>query len=134
MFVDASAVIALLSGEREAARIADALASAKIKVTSPVAVIEMVLALARPDKFNRPVVEVEPMVLDFLSSRGIEICDLPPALETTRLALDAAHRYRKGRHGLNLGDCLHYACAKHGRMPILATDAEFRQTDLEVIS
>lgn len=134
MFIDASAVIALLSCEHEAARIADALTSAKIKMTSPVAVLEMVLALARPDKFNRPVAEVEPMVLDFLNSRGIEIRDLPPALETTRLALDAAHRYRKGRHGLNLADCLHYAYAKHHRIPILATDEEFRQTDLETIS
>ena len=52
-------------------------------------------------------------------------------METTRLALSAAHRYRAGRHGLNLGDCLHYACAKFYGVPILATDGEFRQTDLE---
>lgn len=134
MFVDASAVIALLSDEREAKRIAGALASAETRVTSPVAVLEMVLGLSRPDKFDRPVSEIEPMVLEFLESRGIDVCDLPPAAETTRLSLAAAHRYRAGRHGLNLADCLHYACAKYHSMPMLATDDEFRRTDLETIA
>lgn len=133
MFIDASAIIALLSGEREAERIAAVLAAADTRITSPVAVLEMALALARPDKFDRPVAEVEPLVLDFLDSRDIEIRDLPPAADVTRLALLAAHRYRGGRHGLNLADCLHYACARHYDMPILATDDEFRRTDLETI-
>eukprot|EP01035_Chromulina_nebulosa_P008211 gene8211-11125_t len=48
-------------------------------------------------------------------------------------ALSAAHRYRAGRHGLNLGDCLHYAVAKYHGIPILATADEFRQTDLETV-
>ena len=66
-------------------------------------------------------------------SDGIEVRDLPPAKRTTTLALAAAHRWRSGRHGLNLGDCLHYACAKYYRVPILATADEFRQTDLETV-
>jgi ribonuclease VapC len=134
MFVDASAIIALLSGEREAGRIADALVAAETRMTSPVAVLEMVLGLARPDKFNRPAAEVEPIVLDFLDDRDIDIRDLPPAREAVSLAVSAANRYRSGRHRLNLADCLHYACAKYYRAPILATDDEFRQTDLETIA
>ena len=55
------------------------------------------------------------------------------AKRATTLALAAAHRWRSGRHGLNLGDCLHYACAKYYRVPILATADEFRQTDLETV-
>ena len=89
--------------------------------------------VAHPDKFALSVEAVEPLILEFLDARGIEIRDLPPAMETTRLALSAAHRYRGGRHGLNLGDCLHYACAKFHGVPILATDDEFRQTDLEAV-
>ena len=50
------------------------------------------------------------------------------------LAPAAADRYRSGRRGLNLGDCLHYACAKHFRVPILATADEFRNTDAETVS
>lgn len=133
MYVDACAIIALLSDEPEAERVSDALASASKRLTSPVAVLEAVLGLARPDKFALAVDVVEPIVLEFLEARGIEICDLPPAKHTTTLALSAAHRFRAGRHGLNLGDCLHYACARYYRVPILATADEFRQTDLETV-
>jgi ribonuclease VapC len=133
MFVDACAIVALLSDEPEADRVSEALLSAERRITSPVAVLEAVLGLARPDKFDLPVEAVEPLVLEFLDERGIEIRDMPPAMETTRLALSAAHRYRAGRHGLNLGDCLHYACAKFYGVPVLATADEFRQTDLETV-
>ncbi len=133
MFVDACAIIALLSDEPEAQRVSDAIASAKNPFSSPVAVLEAVLGLARADKFDLAVAEVEPVVIEFLDERAIEIRDLPPAIETTRLALSAANRYRSGRRGLNLGDCLHYACAKHFDVPILATADEFRQTDIQTV-
>ena len=133
MFVDACAIIALLSDEPEAERVSDAIASAKNPFSSPVAVLEAVLGLARADKFDLAVAEVEPIVIEFLDERAIEIRDLPPAIETTRLALSAANRYRSGRRGLNLGDCLHYACAKYFDVPILATADEFRQTDVRTV-
>lgn len=133
MFVDACAIIALLSEEPETQRVSDAIASVRSSFTSPVAVLEAVLNLARQDKLNIPVAEVEPIVIDFLQERGIEIRNLPPAGEATRLALYAADHYRAGRHGLNLGDCLHYACAKFYDVPILATADEFRFTDLKTV-
>ena len=132
MFVDASALIALLSGEREATRVSNALVAATSRITSPIAVLETALGLSRPDKFDRSIAELEPMILEFLEIRDIEIRDMPPGTDATRLALHAAHRFRKGRHGLNLGDCLHYACAKYYDVPMLATDSEFKQTDLDV--
>ena len=134
MFVDACAIIALISDEPEAGRVSKALALAEAPITSPVAVLEAALALARPDKFNLSVQAIEPLVRDFLDERGIEVRDLPPTPDTTRLALSAAHRYRSGQRGLNLGDCLHYACAKYYRVPILATGGEFGQTDLETVA
>lgn len=133
MFVDACAIIALLSDEQEAQRVSDAVATAHQPLTSPVAVLEAALGLARPDKFNLSVEAAGAIILEFLEERGIEVRDLPPAADTTRLSLSAAHRFRAGRHGLNLGDCLHYACAKFWSVPILATDDEFRQTDLETV-
>ena len=133
MFVDASAIVALLADEPEAGRISEVLTSAGESLTSPVAVLEAVLALARPDKFDLTVEAVQPIVLEFLEAQNIAIRDLPPAEETTILALSAAHRYRAGRHGLNLGDCLHYAAARSFRVPILATADEFRRTDLDVV-
>ncbi len=133
MFVDACAIIAVLSDEPEAERVSHALAGAKKRITSPVAVLEAVLGLTRPDKFNLSVEAVEPLVLEFLDERGIDIRDLPPAKRATTLSLSAAHRYRSGRRGINLGDCLHYACAKYYRVSILATADEFRETDLEIV-
>ena len=134
MFVDACAIIALLSDEPEAERVSEAIAGAQEPMTSPVAALEAALGLARPDKFNLSIKAVETLILEFLDERGIEIRDLPPAAETLSLALSAAHRYRSGRGRLTLGDCLHCACAKYYRVPILATADEFRQTDLETIS
>jgi ribonuclease VapC len=133
MFVDACAIVAVLSDEPEAERVSQALAGAGSPITSPVAVLEAVLGLARPDKFDLPVEAVGPLVREFLEERGIEIRDLPPAGSATSLSLSAAHRYRSGRRGLNLGDCLHYACARYYGVPILATGQEFRQTDLETV-
>lgn len=133
MFVDACAIIAVLSDEPEAERVSQALAAAEKRITSPIAVLEAVLGLARPDKFGLSVAALEPLVLEFLEERGIEIRDMPPAKRATALSLHAAARYRSGRHGLNLGDCLHYACAKYYRVPILATADEFRQTDLDTV-
>jgi ribonuclease VapC len=133
MFVDASAIIAVLSEETELQRISDALAEASERFTSPVAIFEAVISLSRSDKFNLPTETTELLVLDFLNQRGIEIRDMPPAADLTRLSLSALHRYRSGRRGLNLGDCLHYACARYYSAPVLATADEFRQTDLQTV-
>ena len=86
MFVDASALVALLADEPEAGRISGALASADRCMTSPVAILETALALARPEKFDMTIEAVGPIVLEFLAARSIEICDHPPASETTALA------------------------------------------------
>lgn len=133
MFIDACALIALLSGEEEAQRVSDAIESADVRFTSPVAVLETAIGLARPDKFDIAVDAAEKIVVDFLEARDIDLRDLPPAPDTSSLSASAATRFRSGRHRLNLGDCLHYACAKYHDAPILATADEFRQTDLAVM-
>ncbi|MDP9836471.1 ribonuclease VapC [Neorhizobium huautlense] len=133
MYVDACAIIALASNEQEAQRISEALIAAKAPITSAVAVLEAALALARPDKFNQPVSQIEPFLMAFLKERGIDLRDLPPAKTATSLVLMAADKFGRGANRLNLGDCLHYACAKYYEVPILATHDEFRQTDLETV-
>lgn len=133
MYIDACAIVAVLSGEPEAERVSQAISAAQKRMTSPVAVLEACLALARVDKFNIPIEAIEAIVMEFLDERGIDLRDLPPAKPATTLALWAAARYRGRPARLNLGDCLHYACAKYYRVPILATADEFRQTDLETV-
>lgn len=133
MVIDASALAAVLTDEPEAGRVSDAIASAATRITSPVAVLDAALALARPDTFAMTLAAVQPIILEFLGANGIEIRDLPSAEHATALILSATHRNRAGRRGLNLGDGLHDASAKSERVPILATADEFRQTDLETI-
>ena len=53
MFVDAAAIIAILSEEEEAERCSQAIQAVSERMTSPIAVWEAVVALARPDKFDR---------------------------------------------------------------------------------
>lgn len=133
MFIDACALVAILADERESERVSDAIMKANSRFTSPLAILETALALSRPDKFNMSIEALEPLIMDFLEARAIEIRDLPPASQATTLALSATHRYRGGRHGLNLADCIHYACAKYYQVPILATDNEFGGTDLDTV-
>src|SRR5207302_1044339 len=52
MFVDAAALVAILSGEPESARCTAALDDAPDPITSAIAVWEAAVALARPDKLN----------------------------------------------------------------------------------
>lgn len=53
--------------------------------------------------------------------------------EHWREALEAYHRFGRGRHQarLNFGDCLAYAVAKLSGEPLLYTGADFARTDIE---
>lgn len=133
MFVDAAAIIAILSEEAEADRCAEAISGADHRVTSALAAWEAVKALSRPDKLAADLEACETLVRRFLNQRGINLIELPPAQETLALSVLAATRYGSGRRRLNLADCFHYACAKHFGMPILSTADEFRFTDLETV-
>jgi len=56
-------------------------------MTSPAAVLEAALGVARADKFGLSAEAVKPTILELLDEREIGIQDLPPAKETTQLAL-----------------------------------------------
>lgn len=134
MFVDAAAVIAILSDEPEAERCAVALDAASERFTSPIAVWEAAMALARPDKLALAVETSGQLVAEFLEARGIEVRDLPPSAVSVQLSLEAARRFRSGHMRLNLADCFHYACARHYDVSVLSTADEFRFTDLRVVA
>jgi ribonuclease VapC len=129
MYLDAAAIVAMLSEEAEAERCAAALTDAVDPITSAIAVWEAAVALARPDKLGVALDITERLVVRFLEDRGVQVRDLP----AVALALDAARRFRHGPTRLNLADCFHYACARHYRVPILSTADEFRFTDIETV-
>ena len=129
MFVDASALCAILSLEDEAEDFAKRIRSAERRITSPLAVWETVINLPRLNGFDLETSERE--VVKFLDVASIEITAVET--ETTALALDAFRRYGKGRHraALNFGDCFAYACAKHHKVPLLYKGNDFTLTDIE---
>lgn len=133
MFVDAAAIIAILSDEHEAVRCGEAIASAEVRSTSPIAVWEAAVALASDRKFGIARTDAAALVRRFLDQRGIDLVDLPPPVEAATVAVEAAERFGAGSRRLNLADCFHYASARHYGMPILSTADEFRFTDLQVV-
>lgn len=128
MFVDASAIVAIVAGEPGHRALLDRLRDGSVRLTSGVAVYEAVLAIARLQTVPPEV--AEQIVDDFLDAAGVT--RVPIAEAETRLALAAHTRYGKGRHPacLNLGDCFAYACAQVHGVPLLSVGDDFPQTDI----
>jgi ribonuclease VapC len=129
MFVDASAIVAILTREPEADAFADVLENSRSAITSPVAIFEAVLGICR--KRHASVEEVEHDVGEFLEVAGVRTA--PITDKEARTALAAFSRYGKGRGHpaqLNLGDCFAYAMAKSGRTTLLFKGEDFAKTDI----
>ena len=133
MFVDAAAIVAILSREPEAERCANAIAEATQPFTSAIAVWEAAMALSRPEKLRIPIETSAILVSRFLDERAVAVRDLPPPDVALSLSVEAASRFRRNAIRLNIADCFHYACARHYAVPILSTADEFRLTDLRTV-
>lgn len=129
MFIDASALTAMLTNEDDARELLARLQRAQRRLTSPFAVWETTIAVARA--LGLSVGETADAVDEYLALMEIEMVAVPP--ETARIALTAFDRYGKGRHParLNFGDCFSYACARHFGEPLMFKGADFPQTDIE---
>src|SRR5262245_28725076 len=104
MFVDASALIAMIIGESDAAALTARLDRSTIRITSPIGVFETTTAVARITAL--PVDDASDAVTRFLDLTRIDVVPLPP--EAAAIAVDAFARYGKGRKHpaqLNMGDC-----------------------------
>jgi ribonuclease VapC len=129
MFIDASAIVALLTREADAADLLKRLEAARNPITSPIAIFEAVLALCR--KRRATVDEARRDVRDFLDLAGITV--VPITEDEAATALDAFSRYGKGMGHpaqLNLGDCFAYAVAKNRDVPLLFKGSDFSETDI----
>ena len=128
MFVDASAIVALLA-EPENPPLARCLEMADAPITSALAVFEAVSAVAR--KKTLRLEDAENAVLSFLTDARIAL--VPLAISEAHLALQAYARFGKGQGHparLNMGDCFAYACARVHDVPLLFVGDDFPQTDI----
>ncbi len=129
MFVDASALVAILTGEPERDAFLAQLDRQSRRFTSPIAIYETVVALMRRRDFSTATAEQR--VNRFLTAAAITVIDITD--EIGRAALDAFDRYGKGRGHpaqLNMGDCFSYAAARVLAVPLLYKGANFAETEL----
>jgi ribonuclease VapC len=129
MFIDASAMVSMMTGEGDARSLATRMERSLQRVTSPAAMWETAVNVARI--LNIPIEKATAAVQDFLGLAAIELVGIPP--QAAFLALEAFDRYGKGRHpaNLNFGDCFAYACARFYGMPLLYKGNDFPQTDID---
>lgn len=138
MFVDASVIIAIMTGEPGAEDLATHIDAARTKrpVTSVLAVWEATVGLYRKKRI--PMGEAEARVQEFIEAADIQV--LPIGQRDVPTALQAFERYGRHRYpdnernsALNLADCFHYATAKFCRARILTKDAGFALTDIATV-
>jgi len=128
MFVDASALLAILLDEPEADAFAQQL-SAGGCFTSPLALFEVTASLMSRKQIEWQLADAS--VSATLDAAAISVIPITP--EIGRLALVAFERYGKGRGHpaqLNMGDCFAYACAQSLAVPLLYKGDDFAHTDL----
>lgn len=129
MFVDASALTAILSNEADGPELLARLEKGRSRITSALAIWETTIAVARI--LGLSIDEAATAVEQFLELASIHVVAVDPAVR--HVAIDAFNRYGKSRHpaALNFGDCFAYACARHARVPLLYKGDDFPQTDIE---
>lgn len=129
MFIDASALTAILTDEQDARELLARIQNHATRITSPLAVWETAIAVARI--LHIEVMDATAAVEDFLALASVTVH--PVLADTHRIALDAFARFGKGRHpaALNFGDCFAYACARSAGLPLLYKGDDFPRTDIE---
>ncbi|HYC69223.1 type II toxin-antitoxin system VapC family toxin [Brevundimonas sp.] len=129
MFADASALTAILLKEPDEASLVARMQAHTLRVTSPLAVWETVMAVSRG--LGLSIAAAEAAVENLLKITQIEVRPVLP--EVRHVAVEAHARFGKGRHpaALNFGDCFAYGCARHARVPLLYKGEDFSRTDIE---
>ena len=129
IFIDASAIVAILTDEDEAATFIDVIESASERCTSPIAIFEATLGICR--KRHSSVSEAYEDILQFLAIAGIQNAAIAPT--DVKTALGAFSRFGKGRGHpaqLNMGDCFAYAMATDRNAALLFKGNDFDKTDV----
>ena len=125
MIVDTSAVLAILFAEDDAARYADAIAQADMRLISAANYLEAGIVV------DNQISAAAGRQLDALISRA-EIQVEAVTREHADIARRAYLDFGRGNHAarLNFGDCFAYALSKATGLPLLFKGNDFTKTDL----
>ena len=130
VFVDASALIAIIAGEADADALADLLEADRERICSALSVWETVAGLCRRYMFSVPAARTH--VGRFVVAAKLRFVGIGE--REFDVAAEAYAQYGKGRHpaALNMGDCFAYACARENRAKLLFKGEDFTKTDVQV--
>jgi ribonuclease VapC len=139
MFLDASAIVAILNEESDAQALIDCIESAPAPlIVSPLVRFEAIMSLARARAAGRAgapradaIAQATISVDLFLTE--VEAEEMPINGKIGRAAVAAGARYGKAvghSAGLNFGDCFAYACATERSVALLFKGDDFSQTDV----
>jgi ribonuclease VapC len=128
IFVDASAMIAMMVGEGDADELADLLGADGQRLYSAVSVWETIAGLCRTHVFSIP--SARTVAQSFIELNDLKLVSIGE--RELELATQAYAEFGKGRHpaALNMGDCFAYACAKANRARLLFKGDDFTKTDI----
>lgn len=137
MFVDASAIVAILAEEAGWQELFKRLSSSSGQLyVSPLVRFEASQAVARKSAGGRKpssghLAQARDEVDRFILEAGAETIAVNEEIGTR--AIDASMRYGKAvghPADLNFGDCFAYACAKELNVPLLYKGNDFSHTDI----
>jgi ribonuclease VapC len=128
IFVDASAMISMMTGESDADGLADRLGAERQRLCSAISVWETIAGLCRTHTFSVP--SARAVVQSFIESNDLRFVGIGE--REFELAAQAYAEFGKGRHpaALNMGDCFAYACAKANRARLLFKGDDFLKTNI----
>jgi len=129
MVIDTSAIVAILFGEPEAERFAEAIEQDPTRLMSAASVLETAIVV------ESELGEAGARDLDLLLHKAV-ITVAPFTPDHLAAARHAFRMFGKGRHpaGLNFGDCFSYALSRATGEPLLFKGGDFPRTDVEPFS
>ena len=129
IFVDSSAIVAIVAGEADGPAFAGKLEQARDTMTAGHVILESCMRLSSIFDFSPTTADT--LVTALLRETSTEV--VPITEEIAHIAVAAFERYGKGRGkkaGLNIGDCLSYACTKAHGARLLFKGTDFSRTDI----
>lgn len=128
IFLDTSALVAMLAREPDGPSLADKLQQTPERITAAHVILEAAMRLS--SLFSLAPSVVDSRVMALLRQSSVEVVSITE--DIGHIAVAAFERYGKGRAkpGLNFGDCLTYACAKAHGARLLFKGDDFTHTDI----
>ena len=128
-FVDASAMVAMITDEPDTYAVAQRFGDAEDTLYSAMSLWETIRAVARKRKVRMKTAQIE--VETFIAEFGLRLVEIGE--REAHVAVEVHDRYGKGTGHparLNMGDCFAYACAKTNGAELLYKGDDFALTDL----